>query len=186
MCQVRQISSPTPSVPGNVKKKAHLVNLTDMLLTATKINNMLQSIRLSILIWTPKKQNVALPDSYICRLACLFVWACHAFHPEGLGVGQATNKNTVLGSNETWTYYALEPSMCVCVCVLGGGGGGGAQAHSWPGSKPTSCSNPLNQKAPFYYIWYWSKRPLDQNGLNQNGLYSNNPWPKQPLVLNGP
>ena len=134
-------------------KDAHLVNLTDMLLIATKVNNMSQSIRLSILIWAPKKQNVSLPDSYICRLACLFVSACHACHWEGLGVGQATNKNTVFGLNQTWSYMTPVPSVWprgVSSPLLTR-----VQAHS-------PCSNPLNQQGPFYYIGYWSKRPLVQ------------------------
>ena len=139
-----------------------------MLLIATKVNNMSQSIRLSILIWAPKKQNVSLPDSYICRLACLFVSAWHAFHWEGLGVGQATNKNTVFGSNQTWSYMTPVPSVWPR----------GSQAHSRRSSPlltwvqaHSPCSNPLNQQGPFYYIGYWSKRPLDQNGLNQNCLW---------------
>ena len=146
-----------------------------MLLTATKVNNMSQSIRLSILmIWAPKKQNVSLPDSYIGRFACLFVSACHAFHWEGLGVGQATNKNTFFGSNQTWSYMTPVPSVWPR----------GSQAHSRCSSPLLTrvqahcpCSNALNQQGPFYYIGYWSKWPLNQNGLwrplttsNQNGF----------------
>ena len=150
------------------------MNLTDMLLTATKVNNMLQSIPLSILIWAPKKQNVSLPDSYICRLACLFVSACHAFHWEGLGVGQATNKNTVFGSNQTWSYMTPVPSVFTPgvsspLLML--------KPTLDPGPSPLSMLKPTESTGPFLLYWVLVKMAPGSKW----------PQPKRPLTAsNGP
>ena len=161
-----------------------------MLLTATKVNNMSQSIHLSMLIWAPKKQNVSLPDSYICRLACLFVSACHAFHWEGFGVGQATNKNTVFGSNQDLELHdtgtlSLTPGVSSPLSTL--------KPTLDPGPSPLSMLKPTESTGPFllYRVlvktapgskwpqpkWpltasndLYPKRLLTETAPNQNGL----------------